>query len=58
MVKHIGDVNIEDSGMPLTLIATDATTGEKVVLDKVTVADAVMESTCITGIFVPVEKDN
>lgn len=51
-------MNIEDSGMPLTLIATDATTGEKVVLDKVTVADAVMESTCITGIFVPVEKDN
>ena len=58
LVKHIGNVNIEDSDMPLALVATDAATGEKVVLDKGAVADAVMASTCIPGIFVPVEIDN
>lgn len=58
LIKHIGDVNIEDSEIPLAFIATDATTGEKVILDKGAVAEAVMASTCIPGIFVPVQIDN
>ena len=55
--EHIGDKNIEDSNIPLAIIATDAANGEKVILDKGSVANAVMASTCIPGIFKPVEKD-
>ncbi len=32
--KHIGDKNIEESNIPLAIIATNAATGEKVILDK------------------------
>ena len=55
IIEHIGDKNIEDADIPLAMIATDVTSGEKVVLDKGSVADAVMASTCIPGIFQPVE---
>ena len=55
IVEHIGDKNIEDAGIPLAMIATDVTSGEKVILDKGSVADAVMASTCIPGIFNPIE---
>jgi NTE family protein len=57
IIDHIGDQRIEDAPIPLAMIATDATTGKKVVLDKGSVADAVMASTCIPGIFKPVEND-
>ncbi len=57
IIKHIGDRNIEDSEIPLAMIATDITTGEKVILNKGSVANAVMASTCIPGIFKPVEID-
>ncbi len=55
IIKHIGDKNIEDAEIPLAMIATDIETGEKVILDKGSVADAAMASTCIPGIFKPVE---
>jgi NTE family protein len=55
IIEHIGDKNIEDSDIPLALIATDITNGKKIVLDKGPLADAVMASTCIPGIFNPVE---
>jgi NTE family protein len=55
IIEHIGDKNIEDADIPLAIIATDITSGEKIVLDKGSVADAVMASTCIPGIFKPVE---
>lgn len=54
-IEHVGDKNIEESAIPLALVATDATSGEKVVLTKGSVADAIMASTCIPGIFIPVE---
>lgn len=57
IIKHLGDKNIEDANIPLALIATDATNGEKVVLDKGPLAEAVMASTSIPGIFKPVEID-
>lgn len=53
--EHIGNKNIEDADIPLAMVATDITNGEKVVLNKGSVTDAVMASTCIPGIFVPVE---
>jgi NTE family protein len=55
VMKHIGNKNIEDACIPLAIIATDITSGEKVILDKGPVANAVMASTCIPGIFKPVE---
>ena len=55
IIKHIGDKNIEDAEIPLAMIATDIETGEKVILDKGPVAEAAMASTCIPGIFKPVE---
>lgn len=56
--KHIGDKNIEESNIPLAMIATNAATGEKVILTKGSVAKAVMASTCIPGIFNPVVIDD
>ncbi len=56
--EHIRDKNLEDSDIPLAIIASDVASGEKVVLDKGPVANAVMASTCIPGIFKPVEIDN
>ncbi len=53
--KHIGKKKIEDAKIPLAMVATDITKGEKVVLDKGSVAEAVMSSTAIPGIFNPVE---
>ena len=55
IVENIGDVNFDDSAIPLAMIATDITTGNKVVLDKGSVSKAIMASTCIPGIFMPVE---
>lgn len=57
IVKHIGDKKIEDADIPLAMVATDIATGEKIVLKKGSVAEAVMASTCIPGIFKPVEID-
>ncbi len=56
--KNIGDVNIEDAVIPVAMVATDITNGEKVVFFKGDVETAVMASTCIPGIFIPVEIDN
>lgn len=53
--QNIGDKKFKDANIGLGMIATDITTGEKVILDKGNVADAVIASTCIPGIFIPVE---
>ncbi len=58
VTKHIGDKNIEEAPIPLAMVATDATSGKKVVLKKGNLAKAVMASTCIPGIFIPKEEDN
>ena len=55
MEDQIGEVNLEDSPIPLAIIATDISTGERVVLKDGPAADAVMSSTCIPGVFVPVK---
>lgn len=56
--EHIGDKQIEDADIPLGIIATNISTGEKVVLDKGPVDRAVMASTCIPGVFTPVELED
>ncbi len=51
----LGDKNIEDAPIPLSIVATDIGTGKKVILAKGDVALAVMASSCIPGLFKPVE---
>jgi NTE family protein len=55
ITRHIGDVNFDQAGIPLAMIATDISNGEKVILKEGKIADAVMASTCIPGIFKPLE---
>ncbi|MBT8286105.1 MAG: patatin-like phospholipase family protein [Flavobacteriaceae bacterium] len=57
ITDNIGDKKIEDAQIPLAIITTDAGSGEKVVLRKGPVAEAVMASTCIPGLFNPVKLD-
>jgi NTE family protein len=56
--EHLGDVRIEDADIPLALITTDIATGEKVVLSEGSVAEGVMASTCVPGVFMPVELND
>jgi len=58
MVDTLGKVNIEDAEIPLCVIATDITTGEKVELTEGPLYKAVMASSCLPGIFAPVEWDD
>ena len=53
----LGDVAIEDSPVPLAIIATDIRTGDKVVLKKGDLGTAVLASTCLPGVFKPIEMD-
>jgi NTE family protein len=54
----IGDVEFKDLKIPLAVVATDADTGEEVVIDKGSVLDAVRASISIPGIFTPVKYGN
>lgn len=53
--KHIGDAQFQDAKIPLSIIATDISSGSKVVIEEGSVADAVLASTCIPGIFKPIQ---
>lgn len=55
--EHIGDRNIEEANIPLHIVTTDITTGEKVILSKGNLINAVRASAAIPGIFIPVEID-
>lgn len=57
IIEHIGDVSFDQAEIPLAIMATDISTGEKAVLREGSVVAAVMASTCIPGIFVPVEMN-
>ncbi|MBL6956772.1 MAG: patatin-like phospholipase family protein [Chlorobium phaeobacteroides] len=51
----LGKRRIEESPLPLAIVATDIGSGEKVVLKNGDVAEAVMASSCIPAVFRPVE---
>lgn len=53
--EMVGRVRIEDARIPLAIIATNIDTGERVILRKGSVAEAIMASTCLPGFFVPVK---
>ena len=58
VLEQIGKVSIEESNIPLAMIATDISRGEKFVLKEGPLYKAVMASTCLPGIFVPVDWDD
>jgi len=53
--KLLGDVRVEDAPTPLAIVATDIVEGKKAVLTEGSISQAVMASTCVPGIFAPVE---
>lgn len=52
----VGSANIEESIIPLLIVATDIETGEEIVIKKGDLGEAVMASTCLPGIFKPVSS--
>jgi NTE family protein len=58
ITDNIGNKNIEDLRIPLSVIATDLKTGEKVVMTKGNIAKAVHASSAIPGVFAPVLFQN
>ena len=58
VLDQIGKVTIEESNIPLAMIATDISRGEKFVLKEGPLYKAIMASTCLPGIFVPVDWDD
>jgi NTE family protein len=57
ILDNLGKARIEESEIPLAIVSTDITNGEKIVLTEGPLFKAVMASTCLPGIFIPVEWD-
>lgn len=56
--RRIGsDKNIEDAQIPLAIKATDVETGESILMTKGPVLSAVLASSCVPGIYIPVQRD-
>ncbi|HKJ66369.1 MAG TPA: patatin-like phospholipase family protein [bacterium] len=51
----IGEVEFRQANIPLAVVTADIRTGEKVTLNSGDVAKAVMASTCLPGIYTPME---
>lgn len=57
LIEHVGDVSFDQAVIPLAMVAADISTGEKVVIREGSISSAAMASSCIPGIFVPVEMN-
>jgi NTE family protein len=55
--EQIGNVNIEDAPIPLYIITTDISDLQKVIIKKGNLAQALMASCAVPGIFSPIEFD-
>lgn len=55
--RKIGNVDISVAKIPLAVIATDIETGAKVVFKSGNVVDAVLASSCLPGLFPPIEMN-
>jgi NTE family protein len=55
VTELLGERDIRDAPIPLAIVATDIGAGRKVVFSEGDVATAVMASSCIPGIFKPVD---
>jgi len=52
---RLGNAGIQEASIPLAIPATDIESGEKLVFTSGDIKTAIMASTCVPGIFVPVE---
>ena len=57
IIKAIGDEEFKNAVIPLAIVASNLNTGVKIILKEGKVANAVMASTAIPGVFRPVEID-
>ncbi|MGE5392275.1 MAG: patatin-like phospholipase family protein [Candidatus Saccharibacteria bacterium] len=58
MIRELlGDPDIREAKIPLSVVATDISNGEKIVFKEGNLIRALMASSCIPGLFVPVEID-
>lgn len=55
VIDNIGNKNIEDLRIPLSIVATDIKSGERVVITHGSVAKSVHASSAIPGVFAPVQ---
>lgn len=53
LIEYLGEVNIEDAAIPLSIVATDLTSGEEVIFTEGPLADAVCASASIPGVYIP-----
>ena len=58
ILDELGSQNIEDAEIPLCVIATDISSGNKVEIKEGPLHKAVMASSCLPGVFAPVEWDD
>lgn len=56
--RFCGKKNIEDATIPLAIVATEITSGKRVILRKGNLARAVMASCCYPGVFTPINIDD
>jgi NTE family protein len=57
LIEYLGEINIEDAPIPLSIVATDLTSGEEVIFTKGPLADAVCASASIPGVYIPMQLD-
>ncbi len=55
IIEMIGDVTFEEARIPLCMVATDISNGERIVLSSGSVPHSIMASCCIPGVFAPLE---
>ncbi len=52
---RLGNVSLQEASVPLAIVATDIENAEKVVFRSGDIKTAVMASTCVPGVYTPVE---
>lgn len=57
LIKLTGVESIDDTEMPLGIVATDISSGDRVVFTKGSLGVAVRASSCVPGAFIPVKHD-
>lgn len=55
VVDHIGECSFEESKIPLSMIATDAASGDKVVLNEGSISDAVIGISIAKGLVLSID---
>ncbi|MFO7970679.1 MAG: patatin-like phospholipase family protein [Desulfobacterales bacterium] len=54
---RLGNCCLQDAPLPLAIVATDIEHAEKVVITEGDIKSAIMASTCVPGVFEPVERN-